>query len=136
MGIPIKQQHIKQTKKNVLLGLLMNSTITWTLVMPPRNGVINILFSNKLNNPKGCDEINYATVKYDETCYGPTQWLTQDMVDSNKTDPSAARQTSNITETCLFKYIEKISPPKTENFQIKNSDIFHINLKTWNEGTC
>ena len=30
-----------------------------------------------------------------------------------------------ITKTRLFKYI-KISPPKTENFQIKNSDIFRI----------
>ena len=29
-----------------------------------------------------------------------------------------------ITKTRLF--IQKISPPKIENFQIKNSDIFHI----------
>ena len=25
-----------------------------------------------------------------------------------------------------YSIIQKISPPKTENFQIKNSDIFHI----------
>ena len=34
-----------------------------------------------------------------------------------------------IMQTHLFKYIE-ISPPKTENFQIKNSDIFIFLLKT------
>ena len=28
-----------------------------------------------------------------------------------------------IEKTCLFKYTEN-SPPKNENFQIKNSDIF------------
>ena len=33
-----------------------------------------------------------------------------------------------ITKTRLFKYME-ISPPKTENFQIKNSDIFHISAQ-------
>ena len=33
-----------------------------------------------------------------------------------------------ITKTRLFKYIE-ISRPKTENFQIKNSDIFHISAQ-------
>ena len=32
-----------------------------------------------------------------------------------------------ITKTCLFKY--------TENFQIKNSDIFHISAQTWIVGT-
>ena len=31
---------------------------------------------------------------------------------------------AHITKTRLFKW--KISSPKTENFQIKNSDIFHI----------
>ena len=30
----------------------------------------------------------------------------------------------SITKTCLF--IKKISPPKTEKIQIKNSDVFHI----------
>ena len=35
---------------------------------------------------------------------------------------------SYITKTRLFKYIE-ISLPKTENFQIKNSDIFHISAQ-------
>ena len=34
-----------------------------------------------------------------------------------------------ITKTRLFKYIEKNSPPKTKNFQIKNSDIFHISAQ-------
>ena len=33
-----------------------------------------------------------------------------------------------ITKTRLFN-IYKISPPKTENFQIKNSDIFHISAQ-------
>ena len=33
-----------------------------------------------------------------------------------------------IIKTSLFKYVE-ISPPKTENFQIKNSDIFHISAQ-------
>ena len=31
-----------------------------------------------------------------------------------------------ITKTRLFKYIENFNSQKTENFQIKNSDIFHI----------
>ena len=31
-----------------------------------------------------------------------------------------------ITKTHLFKYIGNFSTKKTENFQIKNSDIFHI----------
>ena len=38
-----------------------------------------------------------------------------------------------ITKTRLFKYIEN-STPKTEKFQIKNSDIFHIsaqNIDCW-----
>ena len=34
-----------------------------------------------------------------------------------------ATRTSNITKTRLFKYKEKFTS-KTENFQIKNSDIF------------
>ena len=39
---------------------------------------------------------------------------------------SSARQKSHIImKTGLFKYIE-ILQPKKENFQIKNSDIFHI----------
>ena len=28
-----------------------------------------------------------------------------------------------------YSNIKKISPPKTENFQIKNSDIFHISAQ-------
>ena len=39
-----------------------------------------------------------------------------------------AKPVTNITKTRLYKYIE-ISPPKTENFQIKNSDIFHISAQ-------
>ena len=31
-----------------------------------------------------------------------------------------------ITKTRLFKYTENFIPPKYENFQIKNSDIFQI----------
>ena len=34
----------------------------------------------------------------------------------------------NITKTHLFKYIENFTS-KTENFQIKNSDIFHISAQ-------
>ena len=34
----------------------------------------------------------------------------------------------NITKTCLFKYIENFIP-KTENFHIKISDIFHISAQ-------
>ena len=34
----------------------------------------------------------------------------------------------SITKTRLFKYIE-IIPPKNENFQIKNSDIFIISAQ-------
>ena len=41
-----------------------------------------------------------------------------------------------ITSTCFltlrkhaYSNILKISPPKTENFQIKNSDIFHISIQ-------
>ena len=36
--------------------------------------------------------------------------------------------TINITKTRLFKYIAN-SSPKTENFQVKNSDIFHISVQ-------
>ena len=35
----------------------------------------------------------------------------------------------NITKTRLFKYIENFTSKKTENFQIKNSDIFHISAQ-------
>ena len=37
-----------------------------------------------------------------------------------------------ITKTCLFKYIEYFNSKKkkkTENFQIKNTDIFHISAQ-------
>ena len=34
-----------------------------------------------------------------------------------------------ITKTSLSKYILKILPPTNENFQIKNSDIFHISAQ-------
>ena len=34
----------------------------------------------------------------------------------------------SITKTCLFKHIENFAT-KTENFQIKNSDIFHISAR-------
>ena len=32
----------------------------------------------------------------------------------------------SITKTRLFKYIVNFTSKKTENFQMKNSDIFHI----------
>ena len=35
----------------------------------------------------------------------------------------------HITKTSLLKYIMKILQPKNENFQIKNSDIFHISAQ-------
>ena len=34
-----------------------------------------------------------------------------------------------ITKTRLFKYIENFAPKKIKNFQIKNSDIFHISAQ-------
>ena len=34
-----------------------------------------------------------------------------------------------ITKTCLFKYTEKLITKKTENFQTKNSNIFHISIQ-------
>ena len=41
----------------------------------------------------------------------------------------------NITKTCLFKCTENFTlPPKTENFQIKNSDIFHISAQNIDRG--
>ena len=39
----------------------------------------------------------------------------------------------SITKTCLFKYIENFTS-KTENFQIKNSDIFHISARNIDYG--
>ena len=36
---------------------------------------------------------------------------------------------SLITKTRLFKYVENFTSKKTENFQIKNSDIFHISAQ-------
>ena len=35
----------------------------------------------------------------------------------------------SITKTRLFKYIENFTPQKTENIQIKNSDIFFISAQ-------
>ena len=35
----------------------------------------------------------------------------------------------NITKTRLFKYIENFTTKKNENFQINNSDIFHISAQ-------
>ena len=39
-----------------------------------------------------------------------------------------------ITKTRLFKYIENFISKKTENFQIKISDIFHISAQNINCG--
>ena len=38
-----------------------------------------------------------------------------------------------ITKTCLFKYIENFTS-KSENFQIKNSGIFHISAQNIDGG--
>ena len=35
----------------------------------------------------------------------------------------------SITKTCVFKYIENFTSKKTENFQVTNSDIFHISAQ-------
>ena len=42
---------------------------------------------------------------------------------------SCAQRKLIIMKTRLFKYIKKISPPKTENIRIKNSGIFHISAE-------
>ena len=42
--------------------------------------------------------------------------------------PADPDHRSFITKTCLFKYIENL-PSTNENFQIKNSDIFHISAQ-------
>ena len=36
----------------------------------------------------------------------------------------------DITKTRLFKYMENFTSKKTENFQLKNSDIFHISAQS------
>ena len=36
---------------------------------------------------------------------------------------------TDIQKTRLFKYIENFTSKKAENFQIKNSDIFHISAQ-------
>ena len=41
---------------------------------------------------------------------------------------SAETKVLTFTKTCLFKYTENF-PPKNENFQIRNSDIFHISAQ-------
>ena len=38
------------------------------------------------------------------------------------------KNTVTLRKTCLFKCTENF-PPKNENFQIKNSDIFHISAQ-------
>ena len=39
--------------------------------------------------------------------------------------PGEKKKEQYITKTSLLEYILKILPQKNENFQIKNSDIFH-----------
>ena len=41
----------------------------------------------------------------------------------------AAMPIYGITKTRLFKYIENLTSKKTENFQTKNFDIFHISAQ-------
>ena len=43
--------------------------------------------------------------------------------------PSENGSVLNITKTRLFKYTEKLLPPKNEKFQIKNVDIFHTSAQ-------
>ena len=40
-----------------------------------------------------------------------------------------AKNSQGITKTRLFKYMENFNSKKTENFQINNSDIFHISVQ-------
>ena len=50
----------------------------------------------------------------------------------NHTQPLGNRQktlTHGLGIKHAYSNIQKISPPKTENFQIKNSDIFHISAQ-------
>ena len=42
---------------------------------------------------------------------------------------STIHRLGSITQTHLYKYIEKFKHQKNENFQIKNSDIFHISAQ-------
>ena len=44
-----------------------------------------------------------------------------------------ANQSESITKTRLFKYIKNFTT-KNENFQMKNSDIFHISAQNINCG--
>ena len=53
---------------------------------------------------------------------------------SHKYERSYTGETTSLRKHA-YSNMEKISPPKTENFQIKNSDIFHIsaqNIDCWN----
>ena len=45
------------------------------------------------------------------------------------------KTTKLITKTRLFKYTENFTTKKKENFQIKNSDIFHIPAQNIDCGT-
>ena len=40
-----------------------------------------------------------------------------------------AYRKSHITKTCIFKHTANFITKKKENFQIKNSDIFHVSAQ-------
>ena len=51
------------------------------------------------------------------------------------TVPVHYRMFEHITKTCLFKYIENFTNKKNENFQTKNSNIFHVFAQNIDRGT-
>ena len=53
-----------------------------------------------------------------------TTLLSHEEFQWNRDSDSRSPYVLDITTTCLFKYILKISPPKTESFQIKNRIFF------------
>ena len=60
------------------------------------------------------------------------------MVNANSKDPDQPADIHSLVKTLrkqAYSSILKISPPKTENFQIKNSDIFHISAQNIDCGT-
>ena len=65
--------------------------------------------------------INLSSSEFAKSVLNDKFWI-KSLTNNHFSDPF-------ITKTCLFKYVEKFSPPKTENFQIKISDIFHISAQ-------
>ena len=76
-------------------------------------------------------EIKYK-LHYDDVQRDLARGITPATVEYNKSQKGLPLETKN-TQTLrkhAFTNILKISPPKTENFQIKNSNIFPISVKT------